>query len=312
MKRNDDINYTRTVLILFVILVHIVPFTTLHPQLKAAILSFMMPTFLLITGYLVNIKKGFREFSVYYLGILVPYVVMTVAYSVVSYFMPVRDGIHELSVSVILNKVFITSIGPYWFLHSMLICGLLYYICFAIPMRREYKMERLLTFAILLLMISLFTPLQSFKISSFYFIGVLLRQTDCDFGKVFYKSPLSLIPFCLLVFNSAFYDWGLITVVVMVYCFISFSSWLYGYIHDKKINKIVIIIGMNTFPIYIFHPVFTMASKFYKPWLAFDTSGWSLAIVTILIAISGSLAIAWVLDKTKTCYLLGKESILRL
>ncbi len=312
MKRNDDINYTRTILILLVILVHIVPFTTSHPQLKAAILSFMMPAFLLITGYLVNIRKNVRQFCVYYLGILVPYVVMTVAYSVVSYFMPVRDGIHELSVSVILDKVLVTSIGPYWFLHSMLICGLLYYVCFAIPLRREYKIERLLAFGISLLLISMFTPLQSLKISSFYFIGVLLRQTDCDFDKVFYKSPLSLIPFCILVSNKVFYDWGLITVIGMVYCFISFSSWIYGYIKDKKINKYVIIIGMNTFPIYIFHPVFTMAAKFYKPWLAFDASGWLLAIVTIIIAISGSFLMAWILDKTKTCYLLGKESILRL
>ena len=312
MKRNDDINYTRAILILLVILVHIVPFTILHPQLKAAILSFMMPAFLLITGYLVNIRKNVRQFCVYYLGILVPYVVMTVAYSVVSYFMPVRDGIHELSVSVILDKVLVTSIGPYWFLHSMLICGLLYYVCFAIPLRREYKIERLLAFGISLLLISMFTPLQSLKISSFYFIGVLLRQTDCDFDKVFYKSPLSLIPFCILVSNKVFYDWGLITVIGMVYCFISFSSWIYGYIKDKKINKYVIIIGMNTFPIYIFHPVFTMAAKFYKPWLAFDASGWLLAIVTIIIAISGSLVMAWILDKTKTCYLLGKESILRL
>jgi len=272
----------------------------------------MMPAFLLITGYLVNIRKNVRQFCVYYLGILVPYVVMTVAYSVVSYFMPVRDGIHELSVSVILDKVLVTSIGPYWFLHSMLICGLLYYVCFAIPLRREYKIERLLAFGISLLLISMFTPLQSLKISSFYFIGVLLRQTDCDFDKVFYKSPLSLIPFCILVSNKVFYDWGLITVIGMVYCFISFSSWIYGYIKDKKINKYVIIIGMNTFPIYIFHPVFTMAAKFYKPWLAFDASGWLLAIVTIIIAISGSLLMAWVLDKTKTCYLLGKESILRL
>ena len=311
MKRNDAINSTRTILILLVILVHIVPFTILHPQLKAAILSFMMPAFLLITGYLVNVKKNLRKFCVYYLGILVPYIVMTVAYSVVSYFLPVRDGIHELSVSVILDKVFVTSIGPYWFLHSMLICGLLYYVCFAFPMRREYKIERLIVFAISLLLLSMFTPLQSLKISSFYYIGVLLRQTDCDFDKVFHKSPLSLIPFFLLVSNKAYYDWGLITVMAMVYCFISFSSWIYCYIKNTKINKYIILIGMNTFPIYIFHPVFTMAAKFYQPWLAFDVSGWLLAIVTILIAIFGSLAMAWVLDKTKTCYLLGKKTILR-
>lgn len=312
MKRNDDINYSRAILILLVILVHIVPFTILHPQLKAAILSFMMPTFLVITGYLVNVKKSLRKFCVYYIGILVPYVVMTVGYSVLSFFLPVRDGIKELSAGIILDKVMITSIGPYWFLHTMLICGLLYYVCFTIPLRRECKIERLIAFGISLLLLSLFTPLQPLKISSFYFIGALLRQTDCDFDKVFYKSSLSLIPFCILVSCKSFYDWGLITVLLMAYCFISFSSWTYGYIKTKKINKYIVIIGMNTFPIYIFHPVFTMAAKFYKSWLAFDASGWLLAIVTVIIAVSGSILIAWILDKTKVCYLLGKESILRL
>ncbi len=38
------------------ILIHIVSFGNAYPQLKAGILSFMMPTFLIITGYLVNME----------------------------------------------------------------------------------------------------------------------------------------------------------------------------------------------------------------------------------------------------------------
>jgi fucose 4-O-acetylase-like acetyltransferase len=311
MKRNDDINNSRALLILLVILVHIVPFTTLHPQLKVSILAFMMPTFLLITGYLVNVKKDLRRFGIYYLGILVPYIVMTVAYSVASYFLPVRDGIHVLSVNVIMDKILVTSIGPYWFLHTMLICGLLYYACFTVPLHKEYKIERMLVFGILLLLLSIFTPLLSLKIALFYFIGALLRQTECDFTKVFYETPLSLVPFCILISNNEFYDWGLITVLILVYCFISFSSWIYGYLKGTKINKYIIILGMNTFPVYIFHPVFTMAAKFYKPLLAFEPSGCLLAVVTLVLAVLGSILVAWILDKTKMCYLLGKKKILR-
>ena len=67
------------------------------PQLKAGILSFMMPTFLIITGYLVNIEKSPKEMGRYLMCLALPYVIMVTGFSVLSYFMPVRDGITELS-----------------------------------------------------------------------------------------------------------------------------------------------------------------------------------------------------------------------
>ena len=56
MKRNTDLDFIRAILIVLMILIHIVSFGNAYPQLKAGILSFMMPTFLIITGYLVNIE----------------------------------------------------------------------------------------------------------------------------------------------------------------------------------------------------------------------------------------------------------------
>ena len=57
MKRNTDLDFIRAILIILMILIHIVSFGNAYPHLKAGILSFMMPTFLIITGYLVNIGK---------------------------------------------------------------------------------------------------------------------------------------------------------------------------------------------------------------------------------------------------------------
>ena len=127
-QRNTDIDWIRAILIILMILIHIVSFGNAYPHLKTGILSFMMPTFLIITGYLVNIEKSLKEMGRYLMCLALPYVIMVTGFSVLSYFMPVRDGITELSLSQICEKIFVTSIGPYWFIQTMIICGILYYV----------------------------------------------------------------------------------------------------------------------------------------------------------------------------------------
>ena len=142
LRQNSDIDFIRSILIILMILVHIVNFGNAYPHLKAGILSFMMPTFLVITGYLVNINKIFRQFGKYLLCLILPYVFMVTGYSVLSYFLPVRDGITILSLDQICEKIFVTSIGPYWFIQTMIICGSLYYLSFLIICRGGQKMVR--------------------------------------------------------------------------------------------------------------------------------------------------------------------------
>ena len=88
MKRNTDLDFIRAILIVLMILIHIVSFGNAYPQLKAGILSFMMPTFLIITGYLVNIEKTGRQMGNYLKCLALPYVIMVTGFSVLSYYMP--------------------------------------------------------------------------------------------------------------------------------------------------------------------------------------------------------------------------------
>ena len=110
---NDVIDFQRALLIVMVILVHIVNFGTLYPEVKARIFSFFMPAFLIITGYLVNIRKTPRQFVVYLLQMAIPYTIMVIGYMVLSLYLPVRDGITELSWETTFRILFIRSIGPY-------------------------------------------------------------------------------------------------------------------------------------------------------------------------------------------------------
>ena len=324
-QRNTDIDWIRAILIILMILIHIVSFGNAYPHLKAGILSFMMPTFLIITGYLVNIEKSPKEIGRYLMCLALPYVIMVTGFSVLSYFMPVRDGITELSLSQICEKIFVTSIGPYWFIQTMIICGILYYVSFKGATWETLRQGKttmstttsLFIFATLLLLLSK-TPALSPSAATYYFIGVVLRQCRIGFDRIFRPSPVALLLWINLLGLEEWYDWGTLAIVFSCWCCISSLMWIHSLIKRlqdnacvRKTEDTLLYIGRNTLPIYLFHPIFTMAAKFYHPLFSWDRSEICFALVTIFIAIAGSIGIAKMMEKTHLAYLFGKGKMLR-
>ena len=324
-QRNTDIDWIRAILIILMILIHIVSFGNTYPQLKAGILSFMMPTFLIITGYLVNIEKSPKEMGRYLMCLALPYVIMVTDFSVLSYFMPVRDGITELSLSQICEKIFVTSIGPYWFIQTMIICGILYYVSFKGAIWGTLRQGKttmstttnLFIFATLLLLLSK-TPALSPSAATYYFIGAVLRQCHIGFDRIFRPSPVALLLWINLLGLEEWYDWGTLAIVFSCWCCISSLMWIHSLIKRlqdnasvRKTEDTLLYIGRNTLPIYLFHPIFTMAAKFYHPLFNWDRSEICFALVTIFIAIAGSIGIAKIMEKTHLAYLFGKGKMLR-
>lgn len=324
-QRNTDIDWIRAILIILMILIHIVSFGNAYPQLKAGILSFMMPTFLIITGYLVNIEKTGKQMRNYLKCLALPYVIMVTGFSVLSYFMPVRDGITELSLSQICEKIFVTSIGPYWFIQTMIICGILYYVSFKGETWGSLRQGKttmstttsLFIFATLLLLLSK-TPALSPSAATYYFIGAILRQCHIGFDRIFRPSPVALLLWINLLGLEEWYDWGTLAIVFSCWCCISSLMWIHSLINRlqdnacvRKTEDTLLYIGRNTLPIYLFHPIFTMAAKFYHPLFSWDRSEIIFALVTIFIAIAGSIGIAKMMEKTHLAYLFGKGKILR-
>lgn len=324
-QRNTDIDWIRAILIILMILIHIVSFGNAYPQLKAGILSFMMPTFLIITGYLVNIEKSPKEMGRYLMCLALPYVIMVTGFSVLSYFMPVRDGITELSLSQICEKIFVTSIGPYWFIQTMIICGILYYVSFKGAIWGTLRQGKttmstntsLFIFATLLLLLSK-TPALSPSAATYYFIGAVLRQCHIGFDRIFRPSPVALLLWINLLGLEEWYDWGTLAIVFSCWCCISSLMWIHSLIKRlqdnacvRKTEATLLYMGRNTLPIYLFHPIFTMAAKFYHPLFSWDRSEICFALVTIFIAIAGSIGIAKMMEKTHLAYLFGKGKMLR-
>ena len=307
-KKITEIDFVRCVLMCIVILVHIVSLGELYPSAKTAAFTFFMPSFLIITGYLVNIDKNLRQFSVYILRIALPYIIMVTAFSLASLVMPVRDGLSELSVSALAERIFVTSIGPYWFLYDMIVCGVAYYAVFSIAPRSLGLVSRLSVFACLLYVEAWFIPLLTFGDASLYFIGVALRQMGVGFVRAFRPSFFSLLPFSVLIVQRDL--WNKWLCLLLPFFAISFLVWGHD-VFPSRIRSLMNYLGHNTLPIYIFHPIFTMLSKFYLPFFAFDSTGILHAMATVFLSFLGSILIAKALDKTGISRIFGTKALIR-
>lgn len=310
MKNYREIDFVRCVLIILVVLVHIVNFGNRYPEIKASVLAFLMPTFLFVTGYLVNIDKTPRRFGLYLLQIIVPYVIMTVGFSVLSYYLPVRGGLTHLTIEAVCEKVFITSIGPYWFFYEMIGCGTVYYFSFKCLPFVCNRISKFAVFGFILLLSSLVLPVMTLQSVVYYFLGTVLRQCGCDFQSLFKPSFYALFPFVGIIVGLGCQDWGSVLIMASVVCALSFMSWMYCRV-PAKVRRYAVYIGMNTLPIYLFHPVFTMSARFCQCLFMWDSSVLSFTFVTLIISVFGSLALAWLLDRSHFSYLFARSRFLR-
>lgn len=310
-QHNATIDFMRAILIALMILIHIVNFGTLYPGVKDCILAFLMPSFLVITGYLVNPDKTAGRFGLYLLRIALPYIIMVTGFMVMSLYLPVRGGIERFDLPTVCRVLFVTSIGPYWFLHAMIVCGTVYYACHRLTGKtRLDTVSRISILAAALILVAEFTPFLSLRNAAYYFVGIIIKMCFGDFSKVYRSSLLPIAPFALLIARRDLHDWGTIAMLACVLCFLSLSAWL----EEKtpaRLQKALCYIGRNTLPIYVFHPVFTMLAKRALPLFAFDTTGLVHAFVTIVFSIAGSIAIGLFMDRTRLSYAFGKRHIMR-
>lgn len=309
MNHNNQLDFFRAILIVLVILIHIVNFGDHYPLLKDAILAFLMPSFLVVTGFLVNINKPLKTYALYLSKIALAYVIMVSGYAALSLFLPVRDGLTQPTWQAFAHVLFIKSIGPYWFLHLMVVCGVLYYASFRVAPKVSMA-AKLSIFATLIIFTAQFTPLLNIRFAAYYFVGVVVRHLVKDFSKVYVSSLWPITPFLLLVGTPKFQDWATISILVSVFCFFCFAAKLHTYL-GNKMKAVAHYVGRNTFPIYIFHPIFTMLAKFTLPAFAFEPTGLLHAAVSVAMGVIGSIYLARALDYTHMSYLFGRSKLIR-
>lgn len=191
-SRVKEIDYLKCIFITLMIIFHLVYIGDKYPYAKQIVYTFHMSAFLIISGYLANNRKDARSFLRKFLWIFIPYACMEAAYTVMSHFLPVRESVDAITPTVLLDKIFLHPMGPYWYLHTLILCSLIYYITFRYV--RLSVVSRLVVTGVCLFALShwgccsLSLPPPSLLAAAWVWRGLWTRYTfpDSSSGRVLY------------------------------------------------------------------------------------------------------------------------------
>jgi len=289
-QRIDELDFLKGIFIILMITFHLVYIGDSYPYAKRIVYTFHMPGFLIISGYLMNITKPCKDLIKTMLGYAIPYVVMESGYIVMAAVLPIREHIDVLTFGGFIDRLLLHPIGPYWYLQTLITCGVSYILVFHfVPMKTN---SRIILLGIIFHVLSDMLGISSFACSLYFLAGVLLRQSGISFTDVFQQSPMAIIAFVLLAMHPQNLLMDKSGGVLMVYLVI--VGFLFVHSHaGQKANSILTFLGKNTMPLFLFSPIFTFLCKPLVPILLFDPTGLLFLSVSLLICITGSLFVEW-------------------
>lgn len=308
--RVESIDFLRSVCILLMVLFHLAYIGDKYPYLKQVVYTFHMPVFLLISGYLAHTDKSPHRFARSVWGILLPYLIMETGYVVMSSLLPVRERVDALSLPLLLEKVFLAPMGPYWYLHSLVLFYAAYYAADRCCPRRWGKVPGIALLALCCLALSA-VELVSMANAIYFIGGAALSTCRMDFERAF--RPSFWIPFPLLLLlcsTPGNLDRYSLPGILITYLVISLLMETRRHLPPGMLAGLQTI-GRNTFPILLFSPLFTITSKLFLPVFSFDRTGCCFALVATTFSVAGSLFVARLLDLANLSRLFcGRERML--
>lgn len=304
-----ELDFLKCVFILLMIVFHLVYIGNRYPVAKAFVYTFHMPGFLIISGYLLHVQKPVPQFLRYIQWIFVPYLLMESGYVVMASVLPIREHIQQLTFGLFLDKLFLHPLGPYWYLHTLMLCGIVTYVVAQFVSHHRVGM---LLGVLLCLWVLALLGLVTWINAVYFCVGVALRLYHRPFVGTFHPAWWSFIGIVLVatcVPNAL--QRHTIGGMLIVYFVISFLLWLYPYL-PKGAAKISLFIGRNSLILLLFSPMFTVLSKLFQSYLLFEPSGMLFMLVALLFTVVGSFTVAYILQKLHVArYVFGKSRIIK-
>ena len=306
--RIKELDYLKSILILLMVAFHLVYIGDKYPYIKQIVYTFHMPAFLIISGYLTNVQKDIRSFMRKLLWIFIPYLCLETGYVLMSHILPVRENVPEISSSILLHKIFIKPLGPYWYLHTLIICSLLYYLTFRYT--RMKTISQVILLGLGLFAVSYWGGIIVLANAIYFLAGVIIKQSKLPFIRIFQPSLLALVPMILLCCFPDNLNRGILAGITITYLAIIISLYAHSYL-SKGIRQCSYFIGRNTLVIFLFSPLFTILCKMFLLFLFFEPTGILFMIISVAITVSGCIVIAWSMDKLHfSRFFFGQDAIL--
>ena len=316
----EELDFLKFVFITLMIAFHLTYIGDTYPVAKQLVYTFHMPGFLLVSGYLFNVNKSWAALGKTMLWIFIPYAVMESGYTVMASLLPIREHIDHLTAGVLIDHIFLHPMGPYWYLHTLMICGIFYYIAFRKPKGRfssvlkqekpllplrmmslenQMLLGRFTLLALFLWLLSHGCGLLSIANVAYFLVGAIIRQVVGNFRQAFPGRWWTLGLLVVWCIDPTHYDKASFAGACLVFLVIGSLLWIYQLGIPQPLRDLFLFIGRNTLPLLLFSPIFTILAKFYQPLLLrVEPTGMFFLVVSVVFAIAGSFGITWLMDVT--------------
>ena len=294
-ERVPQLDFLKGFFILLVVIYHNHVISDFTSEILCAV---HMPAFLIISGYLANVDKDVPSFCKGMLRLLVPYAIFETMYVVMLFLlgkvMNASNQIEELSPFVLLDKLFLNPEGTYWYLHTLIICTVMYYVvCHVLKLK---SISALAVMGAALFGLSLVIGRLEMSNVIYFLMVVFIAMSGRGFVKVITPSALAVVPLILLIgFSDDFSRGTLAGVGIPIF---SISLLLFAFDHClPKVKKTFMYLGRNSLAMVIFSPIFTIICSRFIPYFKFDPTHLLFAIFSLVISVEGCMLCAWISDK---------------
>lgn len=294
-SRIDEIDYLKCIFIVLMVIFHLVYIGDKYPYTKNIVYTFHMSAFLIISGYVANITKEAKGFFNAMLWIFIPYAVMEFGYVIMSSILPVREKVDEITAGLLFHKIIVNPMGPYWYLHTFLICNIIYYGVYRIK-DELHPIVRFIIIGICYYICSDILHMMAFDNAMYFLGGIILYQTRTQFLEFFRPTLWALIPFILLCCFPQNLNRATLAGVTITYMAISLSLEAHRYT-PVRVRAFCYFIGRNTLLILVFSPLFTITAKLFQPVFSFDPTGLLFTIVAVTYSVGGCIGIGYLSDR---------------
>ena len=304
-ERIHQLDYLKGILILLMVTFHLQPVYENYPVLLAAVYTFHMAAFLIISGYLANIEKDVPHFFRGMYRLAIPYVVFETIHILLVYFlgnaMHSNTSVTNLSLLGILDKILENPSNPYWYLHTLIISTVIYY--FVYKVLKLKSMTAFIVTGLILYGLTLFLTRFLWVNVICFLIGVSISRSGRNFLEAIPSSPLALLPLCILFSYRENYHTGTFAGIAITILVISFLLFTYDHV-SNGVRRFFNYLGSNSLAILVFSPIFTVITKMAVPYFCFDSTAICFTVCALTFVVAGCLCSAWLSDKLRLSHFL--------
>lgn len=299
-ERIHQLDYLKGIFIVLMVLFHLALIEETYPVLREAVYTFHMSAFLIISGYLANVDKEPRSFGKSLLRILVPYLLFEALYILLQYFMGnalhAHNAIERLTPLDFVTRIATQPTGPYWYLHTLVISTVIYYIVYRLL--RLKGISGLALSGLMLYGLSLVIEGLNWDYVIYFLLGLAIMRSGNSLLKVITPSFIAILPLIVLFASRENFHNGSLAGIAITVLMMSLLLALYPYC-GAVVRNTLCCLGRNSLAIVVFSPIFTLVTKVVAPYFAFDPSAISFAVIAVAFVVVCCLACAWLCDRLR-------------